>query len=83
MFRETPLLELPSLVAELGYEWIELSPRDDFLPFFNHPRVDDCRIAASDGAGCGCRGRRRAAALHWPGPDEDAVWQRALPTSPR
>ena len=46
MFRETPLLELPSLVADLGYEWIELSPRDDFIPFFNHPRVDDAGVAA-------------------------------------
>ena len=27
MFRTTPLLELPALVAELGYEHIELSPR--------------------------------------------------------
>ena len=41
MFREVPLLQLPALVAELGYEWIELSPREDFTPFFNHPRVDD------------------------------------------
>ena len=24
MFRGVPLLELPALVAELGYEWIEL-----------------------------------------------------------
>ena len=46
MFRETPLLELPALVADLGYEWIELSPRDDFIPFFNHPRVDDAGVAA-------------------------------------
>ena len=34
MFREAPLLELPALVAELGFEWIELSPRDDFIPFY-------------------------------------------------
>src|SRR5438445_9754875 len=45
MFRGTPLLELPRLVAELGYEWIELSPRDDFIPFFNHPRVNDATVA--------------------------------------
>jgi myo-inositol catabolism protein IolH len=41
MFRKVPLLELPALVAELGYEWVELSPREDFIPFFLHPRVDD------------------------------------------
>jgi myo-inositol catabolism protein IolH len=46
MFRQVPLLELPGLVADLGYQWLELSPRDDFLPFFNHPRVDDARVAA-------------------------------------
>ena len=46
MFRGTPLRELPALVAELGYQWMELSPRDDFLPFFNHPRVDDAGVAA-------------------------------------
>jgi myo-inositol catabolism protein IolH len=32
-------------VAELGYGYIELSPRDDFMPFFPHPRADDGRIA--------------------------------------
>jgi myo-inositol catabolism protein IolH len=41
MFRQVPLLELPALVAELGYERIELSPREDFAPFFHHPRIDD------------------------------------------
>lgn len=30
MFRRVPLLEQPALVADLGYEWIELSPREDF-----------------------------------------------------
>ena len=41
MFRTTPLLELPGVVADLGYEYIELSPREDFTPFFLHPRIDD------------------------------------------
>ncbi|MGW7259430.1 sugar phosphate isomerase/epimerase, partial [Streptomyces sp. NPDC054834] len=57
MIRHTPLLELPSIVAELGYEWIELSPRDDFIPFFRHPRVDDATVRkfrkALDAAGVG------------------------------
>jgi sugar phosphate isomerase/epimerase len=39
MVRGTPLLELPGLVAELGYSAIELSPREDFMPFFVHPRA--------------------------------------------
>ena len=37
--------ELPDVVASLGYSWLELSPKPDFVPFFKHPRVDD--------AGCG------------------------------
>ncbi len=46
MLRSTPLAELPALVADLGYEYIELSPREDFLPFFRHPRADNAAIAA-------------------------------------
>jgi myo-inositol catabolism protein IolH len=30
MFRRVPLTELPGLVADLGYQYIELSPRDSF-----------------------------------------------------
>jgi myo-inositol catabolism protein IolH len=55
MFRTTPLAKLPGLVAELGYEYIELSPREDFMPFFLHPRADKATISAFkkalDGAG--------------------------------
>jgi myo-inositol catabolism protein IolH len=40
MFRTTALLELPGLVADLGYRYIELSPREDFTPFFLHPRAN-------------------------------------------
>ena len=29
MFRSTPLLELPGLVADLGYEYVEHSPGED------------------------------------------------------
>jgi sugar phosphate isomerase/epimerase len=34
MLRRVPLTDLPGLVADLGYEYLELSPRADFLPFF-------------------------------------------------
>ncbi|MDX6260287.1 MAG: myo-inositol catabolism protein IolH [Kribbellaceae bacterium] len=86
MFRSTPLLELPALVASLGYEWLELSPRDDFLPFFNHARVDDAGVAAF-------KRELRAAGVgvssvlplyKWSGPDEDErqaavrYWRRAI-----
>ena len=46
MLRTVPLEDLPALVAELGYQYLELSPREDFLPFFVHPRADRARIAA-------------------------------------
>jgi myo-inositol catabolism protein IolH len=86
MFRDVPLLELPALVADLGYEWIELSPREDFTPFFNHARVDDSTVArfrsALSSAGVGV-----ASVLplyKWSGPDEDErqaavrYWKRAI-----
>ncbi|MFC7327290.1 sugar phosphate isomerase/epimerase family protein [Marinactinospora rubrisoli] len=46
MFRALPMDEMVRTVAELGYEYIELSPRADFIPFFVHPRADDERVAA-------------------------------------
>ena len=39
MHRHLSLEELPRKVAELGYEWIELSPRADFLDWWVAPRV--------------------------------------------
>jgi myo-inositol catabolism protein IolH len=86
MLRNTPLLELPALVAELGYQHIELSPRADFLPFFVHPRAGRDQIAAF-------RRELRAAGVEiasvlplyrWSGPDEDVrraavrYWRRAI-----
>jgi myo-inositol catabolism protein IolH len=86
MIRFTPLAELPGAVAELGYRYIELSPRDDFLPFFVHPRAGREQIA-------GFRRELAAAEVEiasvlplykWAGPDEDArqaavrYWKRAI-----
>ena len=86
MFRATPLTELPGVVAELGYRHIELSPRDDFLPFFLHPRADDARVKAFRRA-LDVAGVEVASVLplyHWSGPDEDErraavrYWKRAI-----
>jgi myo-inositol catabolism protein IolH len=86
MFRRVPLPQLPALVAELGYSYIELSPREDFIPFFNHPRADAEGISEF-------RGALRAADValasmlplfRWSGPDEDErqaavrYWKRAI-----
>jgi myo-inositol catabolism protein IolH len=46
MHRHVPLTELPRLAADLGYEYIELSPRADFLDWFVHPRVYPERLQA-------------------------------------
>lgn len=86
MFRDASLLELPGIVADLGYEWMELSPREDFTPFFTHPRVDDETVkrfgrALSD-AGVGVSSVLPL--YKWSGPGEDErqaavrYWKRAI-----
>ncbi|MGY2876055.1 myo-inositol catabolism protein IolH [Marmoricola sp. URHA0025 HA25] len=86
MFRTTPLLELPALVAELGYEFIELSPRDDFTPFFLHPRADDTTVKGFKNAldAAGVKIASHLPLYRWSGPDEDErqaavrYWKRAI-----
>ena len=39
-------LEFPRVAAELGYEWIQLTPHVDFMPFFRYPRADRALLAA-------------------------------------
>jgi myo-inositol catabolism protein IolH len=39
MHRALALEELPRLAAELGYQYIELSPRSDFLEWWVRPRI--------------------------------------------
>jgi myo-inositol catabolism protein IolH len=86
MLRHVPLLELPRTVADLGYEYIELSPRPDFMPFFNHPRADKATIAAFKKA-LADAGVQVACVLplyRWAGPDEEQrqaavrYWKRAI-----
>jgi myo-inositol catabolism protein IolH len=87
MFHPThSVLELPDVVARMGYSWMELSPKADFIPFFGHPRADDACVAAL---------RKRAAdagigiasvlpVLRWSGPGEEErqaavrAWKRAI-----
>jgi len=86
MVRDTPLLDLPGLVAELGYEYIELSPREDFMPFFLHPRADDAKVKAFKKAldAAGVKVASNLPLYRWSGPDEDEreaavrYWKRAI-----
>jgi myo-inositol catabolism protein IolH len=83
---KVPLLELPRVAAELGYRYIEMSPRDDFLPFFLHPRVDDATVAAfrRELTAAGVEVSSVLPLYRWSGPDEDArqaavrYWKRAI-----
>ena len=86
MFRSTPLLELPGLVADLGFEYLELSPREDFTPFFLHPRADDGTVQAFKKAldAAGVKIASHLPLYRWSGPDEDErqaavrYWKRAI-----
>lgn len=86
MLRHAPLTELPGVVADLGYEYIELSPREDFLPFFVHPRADTATVAAFKKA-LNAAEVQLACVLplyRWSGPDETErqaavrYWRRAI-----
>ncbi|MBV4551813.1 sugar phosphate isomerase/epimerase [Pseudomonas sp. SWRI102] len=45
MHRHLSLPDLCRKTAELGYEYLELSPREDFLPWWVRPRAHKARIA--------------------------------------
>lgn len=86
MIRHLPIPKMVDMVAEMGYEYIELSPRDDFMPFYKYPRVDKARIkelkkALSD---TGVKLSSILPMQHWAGPNEEdrqsAVlnWKRAI-----
>jgi myo-inositol catabolism protein IolH len=86
MLRRVPLVELPGVVAKLGYEYIELSPRDDFIPFFHHPRASSAEVSALKSA-LAAAGVKLASVLplfRWSSPDEDErqaavrYWKRAI-----
>lgn len=86
MYRHLSLGAMVDKAAELGYDYIELSPREDFMPFYKYPRVDRARIrefrkALSD---AGVKLCSLLPLYLWAAPDEDlriaAVrnWKRAI-----
>jgi myo-inositol catabolism protein IolH len=78
--------ELPDIVASLGYDWMELSPKADFVPFFRYPRIDDGGVKRlkkiTSDAGIGIASVLPV--LRWSGPDEDQrqaavrAWKRVI-----
>ncbi|WP_175916921.1 MULTISPECIES: sugar phosphate isomerase/epimerase [unclassified Burkholderia] len=86
MYRHLPLPKMVEKVAELGYSHIELSPREDFLPFYKYPRVDKARIREFKAAllDTGVQLSSLLPLYHWASPDESlreaAVrnWKRAI-----
>ena len=45
MLRSAPIEQVFDAAAEAGYTWLELTPREDFLPLYRGPRCDAGRIA--------------------------------------
>ncbi|MDA8101661.1 MAG: sugar phosphate isomerase/epimerase [Nitrospiraceae bacterium] len=86
MFRGVELTKLPGLVADMGYEYVELSPREDFIPFFVHPRVDSGTVAKfkAELAAAGVRISSVLPLFRWSGPTEEArqaavrYWKRSI-----
>lgn len=85
-FRHMPIRETVRTVADLGYEWIELSQRDDFFPFYLHPRANDALVQELKSA-LKETGVKIASVLpiqKWSSPDEDErqaavrYWQRSI-----
>lgn len=72
MYRHLPIPKMVEKVAELGYQYIELSPRDDFFPFYKYPRVDKARIKEFKNAlrDTGVKLSSLLPMQHWAGPDE-------------
>ena len=86
MLRALPFAEVCRIAAEIGYPYIELSPRPDFIPFFTHPRADRARIAEFRKAlrETGVELSSVLPLYRWSGPDEDErraavrYWKRAI-----
>ena len=86
MFHRVPLPDLPALVADLGYGYIELSPREDFIPFFTHPRADQGTVVEFKAAlrAADVKLASMLPLFRWSGPDEEErqaavrYWKRAI-----
>ncbi len=68
------LLEFPKVAADLGYEYLQLTPHPDFIPFFNYPKADDQLVrdlkkAVKD---AGIKIASTLPVIRWASPEPDA-----------
>lgn len=86
MLRRLPFEEVCRIAADIGYRYLELSPRDDMFPFFVHPRADRASMRRARAA-LTASGVEVASVLplyRWSSPDEDErqaavrYWRRAI-----
>ncbi|NMO02446.1 sugar phosphate isomerase/epimerase [Gordonia sp. TBRC 11910] len=71
-------LDFFDVAAANGYQWIQLTPHPDFIPFFAHPRVDKAYVAAvrdrSASTGVGITSLLPVQRISWPDePQRDAA----------
>ena len=86
MLRESPIEDVVRTTNELGYSWIELTPREDMLPYYGRPRLDADGIArvkrALTDGGIGLASLM--VLYNWSDPDEQGrmaavgYWKRAV-----
>lgn len=84
--RTNGVLDFPRLAAELGCEYLQLTPHPDVLPFFTHPKADDALVGDLRKA-CAEASVEIASVLpvlRWSSPDENlrqaavGYWKRAV-----
>ena len=86
MLRFLPLPEIARIASEIGYEAVELSWREDFVPIFRRPRADGARILETRTAfrERGVEIATLVALYRWASPDEQErraavrYWRRAI-----
>jgi myo-inositol catabolism protein IolH len=86
MHRRLTLAEIAQLAADLDYQYIELSPREDFLPLFTEPRADGSAISGFNAAlrSTGVQLASLMVVYRWSSPDEEqrraalSCWRRAI-----
>ena len=80
------LLEFPRIVADYGFDSIQLTPHRDLIPFFRHPKADDELVrqlkAACDDAGVSIASVLPVQRWSWPEePQREAAvrnWKRII-----